>query len=183
MSVLVNEMFTMLGGVGVIVLGFFAYLKQIQLTRYGSQLTETRDKLNKLLESEVHAKKAIFDKEFSIYEKLWDLIVELERETHEMLTLIECCNETEDGLKAKREFKIHYIKFYENAYYQIRKWAPFIPADTFELIVRKFGSFKWTVQTVEVQNDDEEYIKFLDGSIKEIREEISLKIKTYIKNI
>jgi len=142
MSTLVNEIITLLGGAGVIILAIFAYLKQIQLTRYESELTKTRDKLNKLLESEVHAKKEIFDKEFTIYEKLWDLIVELERETHEMLTLIECCDEAEGALKAKIDFKLRYITFYNNENYQIRKWGPFIPADTYDLISRKFGSFK-----------------------------------------
>lgn len=154
-----------------------------KLKEYENELQSTRDKLNKIMESEVYAKKIIFDKEFSIYEGLWDLITDLEKETHGLLQTFEEYEKSKCTAKEKIESKSNYIKYYNNTNYKIRKFAPFIPSELYEDIGCKLGAFKWTIQNVEVSGNEKEHLAFLDENIKEVRIKINQSITAYIKNL
>lgn len=183
MSELVNEVLTAIGGIGVILLGLFAYLKQIQLARYESELTETRDKLNKIMESEVHAKKAIFDKEFGIYEELWELMTELEHETHKLLHEFTVSSELVGGENNHSEAKYNFIQYFNSVIYKVKKYSPFIPPELTERIDRSLGMFKWTVQTVEVNGNEAQHLQILEENLHSLRNQIEGRIKEYIANV
>jgi hypothetical protein len=53
----------------------------LRLERFKADLAETNAKLKAALDSSVHVSKAQFDKEFSIYQIIWDLLVDLRART------------------------------------------------------------------------------------------------------
>lgn len=70
-----------LGGTSAVLTGLFAYFGNLRLEKFKADLAETNSKLKAALESSVHVSKAQFDKEFSIYQKIWVLLVALRART------------------------------------------------------------------------------------------------------
>ena len=70
-----------LGGVSAVVCGLFAYFGNLRLEKYKADLEATNSKLKGLMESSVHVSKSQFDKEFSIYQQIWVLLVALRART------------------------------------------------------------------------------------------------------
>ncbi|MDP1773913.1 MAG: hypothetical protein Q8L15_16700 [Methylobacter sp.] len=70
-----------LGGVSAVLTGLFAYFGNLRLEKYKADLETTNTKLKGFLESSVHVSKAQFDKEFSIYQQIWVLLVALRART------------------------------------------------------------------------------------------------------
>lgn len=70
-----------LGGTSAILTALFAYFGNLQLEKFKADLADTNTKLKAGLESSVHVSKAQFDKEFSIYQNIWGLLVTLRGKT------------------------------------------------------------------------------------------------------
>lgn len=70
-----------LGGASAVLTALFAYFGNLRLEKYKADLAATNTKLQGLLESSVHVSKAQFDKEFSIYQQVWVLLVALRART------------------------------------------------------------------------------------------------------
>lgn len=64
MNSILNDIITVLGGVGVILSGLFIYLGKIQLENHKSTLNKANQKLKAINDGAVHVTKSRFDKEF-----------------------------------------------------------------------------------------------------------------------
>lgn len=177
------EFINSFGGPIAIVAVLFSFLQRMHLKRFENELNSTREKLNKILESEIHAKKKKFDKEFSIFEELWDLITNLERETHQLLSIMENDSHSSGTPQIKAQAKSDYIKFYNDTNYKVRKIAPFVPDELYEEIGKKLGSFKMIIECVEVHGNESEYLQQLDNDITMIRGSIAQQIKSHFANV
>lgn len=102
------EIFTpileMLGGASVILTGLFAYFGNLRLEKYKADIEATNTKLSGFMESSVHVSKAQFDKEFSIYQQIWMLLVELRVKTLSLSPVMDYVDpdETEEERMQKR---------------------------------------------------------------------------------
>lgn len=84
-----------LGGASAVLTGLFAYFGNLRLEQYKADLATTNTKLKSLLESSVHVSKAQFDKEFSIYQQIWILLVALRARTLSLRPVMDHVDPTE----------------------------------------------------------------------------------------
>ncbi|WP_148045461.1 hypothetical protein [Salinisphaera orenii] len=116
---LLGQILAAFGGGSVVLVGLSVFVGKIWLQRIVASETAQRNKqfakleqelesnnlrLKSLLDHKVHIYKAQFDKEFRIYEIVWDALVDLRAATLRLRPTIDCIdpNETEDERKKKR---------------------------------------------------------------------------------
>jgi hypothetical protein len=104
MNSLLNDIITVLGGFGVVLSGLFIYMGKIQLENHKSSLSKENQKLKALNDGAVHVSKSRFDKEFEIYQELWDSLVELKHATLSLRPMLDHVpqDKTKDELKTER---------------------------------------------------------------------------------
>lgn len=94
----VNILLGTLGGGSAVITALFAYFGNLRLEKFKSDLSETNAKLKAALDRSVHVSKAQFDKEFSIYQQIWLVLVTLRAKTLSLRPLMDYHDpsETED---------------------------------------------------------------------------------------
>jgi hypothetical protein len=107
MNQLLNDIITLTGGAGAILSGLFLYLGKLRLEKYKSDLEIARSELKAVHEGAVHVTKSRFDKEFEIYQRLWDSLVDLKFTTLALRPEMDHVpvDKTEDEIKQERLVK------------------------------------------------------------------------------
>lgn len=115
-SILSMEIFTVivgiLGGGSAVVTGLFAYFGNLRLEKFKADLAETNAKLKASLDSSVHVSKVQFDREFSIYQSIWSLLVALRTKTLSLRPIVDRIdpNEPEEE-RMQRRLKSYWESF------------------------------------------------------------------------
>jgi len=127
-----------LGGASAVVTGLFAYFGNLRLEKYKADLEATNSKLKGLLESSVHVSKSQFDKEFSIYQHIWVLLVSLRARTLSLRPRVDfgAFESTEEETVNKR------LKSFNEAFYSFRDGMennkPFYAQSVYESLCQIF---------------------------------------------
>lgn len=138
MEEVVKIFLNILGGVSVVLTGFFAYFGNLRLEKFKADLADTNTKLKAALESSIHVSKAQFDKEFVIYQQIWALLVALRAKTLSLRPVMDFVDpkETEEDRMQRRlnEFSEAFFSF-RNA---IEENRPFYAHSVYECLVEIF---------------------------------------------
>ena len=104
MNSLLNDIITGFGGVGVMLSALFIYLGKVQLENYKNSLSKANQKLKALHDGAIHVSKSRFDKEFEIYQELWDSLVDLKHTTLSLRPALDYVpqDKTKEELKLER---------------------------------------------------------------------------------
>ena len=127
-----------LGGTSAVLTGLFAYFGNLRLEKYKADLEATNTKLKGFLESSVHVSKVQFDKEFSIYQQIWVLLVALRAKTLSLRPVMDFGdpNETEEARMQKR------LKSFGEAFFAFRdameENRPFYAHSVYECLCQIF---------------------------------------------
>ena len=93
-----------LGGVAAVLTVLIAYFGNLRLERYKSDLQLANAKIQSLSDTSSHISKTQFDKEFTIYQEIWVLLVDLRSKTLSLRPVMDSVdpNESEDERTQRR---------------------------------------------------------------------------------
>lgn len=135
MNSVLNDIITVIGGFGVVLSGLFIYFGKIQLENHKATLNKANQKLKALNDGAVHVTKSRFDKEFEIYQELWDSLVELKHATLSLRPMLDHVpqDKTKDELKVERLQKFGAAN---NVFVnKMQKYEPFYSTEVNESLV------------------------------------------------
>jgi hypothetical protein len=120
-----NDLITLLGGFGAVLSALFLYLGNLRLEKYKNALEKANIRITSLHEEATHVSKSRFDKEFEIYEVLWDSLVDLKFATLSLRPITDHVDseKTEDEIKRERLNK--YSTANTKFLLQMQKFRPF----------------------------------------------------------
>ena len=93
-----------LGGVSVVLTGLIAYFGNLRLEKYRADLQVANVKIQSLSDTSSHISKTQFDKEFTIYQEIWVLLVDLRSKTLSLRPVMDIVdpNESEEERTQRR---------------------------------------------------------------------------------
>ncbi|MGO2511784.1 hypothetical protein [Marinomonas polaris] len=128
-----------MGGVSAVLTGLFAYFGNLRLEKYKSELQLANAKIKSLTDTSSHISKTQFDKEFTIYQEIWVLLVDLRSKTLTLRPVMDSVdpNESEDD-RIQRRLKDFGESF--NAFRNgIENNKPFYAHAVYEALNNVFG--------------------------------------------
>lgn len=168
MSQVINDIFTILGGVGVVLSGLFIFFGKLQLERFKKNLENTNTKLKAVCESSVHVTKSRFDKEFEIYQLLWESLVNLKFATLSLRPALDQkpAEKTEEEIKGER------LKVFAEAnnkfVIQMQNYQPFYSNEVNESL-EKINSLS-RIEAISYQYKDSKDHKYWEEKMKNQKE-------------
>lgn len=159
-----------LGGASAVVTGLFAYFGNLRLEKYKADLETTNTKLKCLLESSAHVSKSQFDKEFSIYQQIWVLLVALRARTLSLRPIVDygVPEETEEERVQRR------LKSFSEAFFAFRDAMennrPFYAHSVYESLCQIFDLCN--TESIEYQYKEPSWNKDYWESSKENNQKI-----------
>lgn len=103
-----SEILGLLGGASVVITGLIAYLGNTRLEAFKSNLAVANNKINAFIDRSTHVSKAQFDKEFGVYQEIWEAMIPLRQST---LTLRPMLDQTDPNQPEEERIKERLQKF------------------------------------------------------------------------
>jgi hypothetical protein len=177
---------------------------QLEIENYKSQLSISLNKINSINERTLHISKVQYDKEFDIYQDIWEKLHDCIVDTLNLYPIFENVP-TNDGEKeqwAKKKYD-NFIKKYNLYSRTIDKYAPFYRYDFYENFISirnnclrmgnifqlynfdvKYSMTYAMVRDKQItQKESEEVYTKIPKELEERKKELQTKIHEYLKNL
>lgn len=129
---ILSEILGLLGGASVVITGLIAYFGKTRLEVFKSNLAATNNKINAFIDRSTHVSKEQFNKEFGVYQEIWESMIPLQNSTmflRPMLDHVDPNQPENEIIKEKlKQFSNEYIA-YRNL---IEKNKPFYAKSVYE---------------------------------------------------